>query len=260
MNIKIDYKLKEGIIPKSHHGVYFYMYKITNNINNKFYIGVHKTKNLDDGYPGSGLRLHEAYKKYGVRNFKKEIIKFFNSIDEMFEYEKQIVNDEFRDREDTYNIVTGGLWGRPNVNGQHNGMFGKIPWNKGIKRSKECIEKMSENRKGINIKILKLNKDIKGIQTNTIIKGFINTTKLLHISSNTLTQMIEKGDVQVLNDNKTPIYRNLNLSTYVFLKDYKDFKVGTKFNGTTKFCHDNHISSNTFKKLKDKGVIKKLLE
>ena len=69
---------------------YHYFYKITNTINNHFYYGVHNTDDLNDGYMGSGVRLHKAYKKYGVENFKKEILKFFDSAEEAFDYEESV--------------------------------------------------------------------------------------------------------------------------------------------------------------------------
>lgn len=56
---------------------YNYFYKITNKINRKYYYGVHSTDNLNDGYMGSGVRLLAAFKKYGIKNFYKEIVDFF---------------------------------------------------------------------------------------------------------------------------------------------------------------------------------------
>ena len=70
---------------------YHYFYKITNLINNHFYYGVHNTDNLDDDYMGSGKRLHIAYQKYGIKNFKKEILKYFNTAKQAFEYEAEII-------------------------------------------------------------------------------------------------------------------------------------------------------------------------
>ena len=56
------------------------------------------------------LELH--HKKYGKENFKKEIIHILESQEEMFAKEQEIVNDEYRDRSDTYNLVTGGMGGK----------------------------------------------------------------------------------------------------------------------------------------------------
>jgi hypothetical protein len=44
--------------------MHYIIYKTTNNINGKYYIGQHITDNLDDGYIGSGRRLKIARKKY----------------------------------------------------------------------------------------------------------------------------------------------------------------------------------------------------
>ena len=87
---------------------YHYFYKITNNINNHFYYGVHNTDNLHDGYMGSGKRLHYAYEKYGIENFTKEILKFFDSSEEAFMYEAEIVNEQLVKDDNCYNIQQGG--------------------------------------------------------------------------------------------------------------------------------------------------------
>jgi len=89
--------------------MYYYLYKITNVVNNNIYIGVHSTDNLNDDYFGSGKILQYAVKKHGKNIFKKEILEFFSSSDDMFNAERNIVNEEFVKRLDTYNIKEGGL-------------------------------------------------------------------------------------------------------------------------------------------------------
>lgn len=88
---------------------YNYFYKITNNINNHYYYGVHCTDNLDDGYMGSGIRLHYAYKKYGMENFTKEILKYFDTAQEAYEYEAEIVTENLTADKNCYNISLGGI-------------------------------------------------------------------------------------------------------------------------------------------------------
>ena len=87
---------------------YHYFYKITNRLNGHYYYGVHSTYNLDDGYMGSGKRLHIAYKKYGIECFEKEILKFFNTRKECEEYEESVVNEILIADDNCYNCVPGG--------------------------------------------------------------------------------------------------------------------------------------------------------
>ena len=90
---------------------YFTVYKITNMIDNKIYIGKHETDNLDDDYMGSGKHLKRAQKKYGMENFKKEILYILNTKKEMDKKESELVNEEFVIRKDVYNIKLGGEGG-----------------------------------------------------------------------------------------------------------------------------------------------------
>lgn len=89
----------------------YYLYQITNLINGKIYIGVHKTNNLNDGYMGSGHHLKNAIRCYGIENFRKDILQTFSSEEEMYKAEAEIVNKDFLLREDVYNIALGGNGG-----------------------------------------------------------------------------------------------------------------------------------------------------
>lgn len=88
--------------------MYFLIYKITNLINNKIYIGKHITNNKNDDYMGSGVLINKAYKKYGINNFKKEILFECKSEEELNQKEAELVNEEFISNENTYNIAIGG--------------------------------------------------------------------------------------------------------------------------------------------------------
>ena len=87
---------------------YNYFYKITNLINNHYYYGIHSTNDINDGYMGSGSRLRIAYKKYGIENFKKEILKFFNTRVDAALYESEIVTESLIKDNECYNIILGG--------------------------------------------------------------------------------------------------------------------------------------------------------
>lgn len=87
--------------------MYYTIYKITNKLDGKFYIGKHKTKNLDDDYMGSGTLIRRAIKKHGIENFLKEILLVFDNEEEMNEAEKQMVVL----CEDSYNLCPGGKGG-----------------------------------------------------------------------------------------------------------------------------------------------------
>lgn len=95
---------------------YYIIYKTTNLIDKKYYIGKHKTENINDDYLGSGKILKEAIKKYGKHNFKKEILFIFNDEISMNKKEKELVDDNFIKKEDNYNITVGGDGGFHHIN------------------------------------------------------------------------------------------------------------------------------------------------
>lgn len=55
---------------------YYIIYKITNIINSKEYIGAHSTDNINDGYMGSGTLIRAALLKYGRKILIKKFYMF----------------------------------------------------------------------------------------------------------------------------------------------------------------------------------------
>lgn len=139
--------------------MYYYIYEIINKVNGKIYIGVHKTNNLDDGYMGSGKLITSAISKHGIENFHKTILEFFETYEDALAKEKEIVDDEFLMREDTYNIRRGGSGGFDyiNKNGlnylQNNPKFGPENNFYGKKHTHETksilAEKTRQNKAGV---------------------------------------------------------------------------------------------------------------
>ena len=86
----------------------YILYETTNLVNGKKYRGIHKTKNLEDGYLGSGTALKLAVKKYGEENFSREIIEFCETYDELLIKESIYVDDEWVKDKSNYNLKTGG--------------------------------------------------------------------------------------------------------------------------------------------------------
>lgn len=103
------------------------IYKTTNLINGKFYIG--KDVKNKNSYLGSGKILKDAIKKYGKENFKKEILEICDSLETLSEREKFWIK-ELKANEIGYNIAEGGTGGRTFGGGVKKG---NIPWNKNKK-------------------------------------------------------------------------------------------------------------------------------
>lgn len=107
---------------------------------------------------GSGLLIRRAIEKYGIENFEKTILQYFNSAEEMFEAESLVVNEEFVADESTYNLKCGGegSWDFVNANTSVEqkvlaGKLGASSTNEKLKDQifrKEFGEKISKATKG----------------------------------------------------------------------------------------------------------------
>lgn len=95
-----------------------YIYKITNLMNNKIYIGVRTATDpyTDTKYMGSCIPLIREIKQNGIHNYKKDILFVFDTRELAEEKEAEIVNKSFVLRDDTYNGATGGVNGAPLAN------------------------------------------------------------------------------------------------------------------------------------------------
>lgn len=112
---------------------FFYIYKITlikGSFAGYYYFGQHRTNNLNDGYAGSGRILLNYYEKYGKIEgvtYVKEIIKFFDTLEELNQGEIDLIGDKYKTDEYCLNLRAGG-----NQNGF----------------SDEVRERISKNHKG----------------------------------------------------------------------------------------------------------------
>ena len=86
------------------------VYKTTNLINGKQYIGSHYTKNIEDGYLGSGFALKLALKKYTRNNFKREILEYCENLIDARKLEEYYIQKLNTLSPNGYNISpTGGM-------------------------------------------------------------------------------------------------------------------------------------------------------
>lgn len=124
------------------------VYKVINLINNKIYIGVHSTNNLNDNYLGSGNVLKKALIKYGKENFIKKILFICECREHALIIESEIVNLDFIEQKDTYNMITGGF-GCFSISNETRQKISDS--NKGKKRTEETKRKIGNAHKGKKI-------------------------------------------------------------------------------------------------------------
>ena len=103
----------------------YIVYLTINTKNKKIYVGVHGiNSNIFDGYIGNGIYIDKpntykhsktifqrAVNKYGPDSFKRITLKTFKNEQEAYNFEKQIVDSDFLNRKDVYNMALGGIGG-----------------------------------------------------------------------------------------------------------------------------------------------------
>ena len=133
---------------------YHYIYKTTNILTGKYYIGMHSTDNLEDSYIGSGKRLWYSVKKYGKENHKVEILEFLPNRSSLIGREKELVNEDLLKETLCMNLILGGQGGFISDEQQKN-------------RSIAAGKASAKKRKNDNV----LNDKLKEIASNTMKKN-----------------------------------------------------------------------------------------
>jgi len=135
---------------------FHFIYKTTNLLSGKYYIGMHSTDNLEDGYLGSGKRLRYSINKHGEENHEREILEFLDSREELKRREEEVVNLNEIAKKDCMNLMVGGQGGFLNIKSSSKGgkRGGKVHTIK-LKEDKEYAkwhsEKASKNMKKLHV-------------------------------------------------------------------------------------------------------------
>lgn len=87
---------------------YHYIYKIVNIKNGRYYIGMHSTYNLNDGYMGGGKRITNSIRKHGKDAHSKEILEYFDDRESLRIREIEIVNEDLLNDPMCMNLQPGG--------------------------------------------------------------------------------------------------------------------------------------------------------
>lgn len=221
--------------------VIYLIYKTTNLINGKIYIGMHKQNNeLFDGYYGSGKLLLHAIKKYGKENFIRETLFTFDSLREARDMEKMLVNIEFCKRFDTYNISEGGTGGNTMIGSDYFSKKNSIEKRKAtkikngtFKISAKYIEKFRNNMKKNRIQ-----PNNKGrIHSGEALKNMRNASENKRGKRMWITDGV--NDVLIEKD------KQFNLEVWKIGKSNKYF-LGKKHNQRTKSKISNTLSGDSW--------------
>ena len=97
------------------------VYRTTHIPSGHYYIGVHSTENLNDGYLGSGRLLVEALERDGPRAFKREVLREFPTRQKASDWERIVVNQGVVDDPKSFNLVRGG--GNPRIRPSVTGVY-----------------------------------------------------------------------------------------------------------------------------------------
>jgi hypothetical protein len=103
-------------MPRKQH-THHYIYKVTCNVTGKYYIGMHSSSNLEDGYFGSGKVLKRSLNKHGKENHSIEILEWLPDRSSLKAREREIVNEDMLCDPMCMNLKIGGDGGNSGIDG-----------------------------------------------------------------------------------------------------------------------------------------------
>lgn len=236
-----------------------FIYKITNTITGKIYIGKHSTDNLDDGYLGSGIYIRRSIKKYGTDKFIKEVIEF---IDYEVMNEREIFWIKSMDSTNTnigYNLLPGGegftsdiaksMWLDKNFRENH-----QMVMNSEIIRNKisEGVKKSWKNQEHRNIKEISNKKPEVIKKKSDAQKKIWSDKNLLELRIRRISPLISSESknksktTRSTKESKERISEAQEKYEYVITSpDDTDYKIQNLF----KFCKENGLNFGNMNKV-----------
>lgn len=118
---------------------FHFIYRTTNLVNGRYYLGMHSTNRLDDGYLGSGKRLYYELNKYGRDNFKFEILEQFESREELVQAEVNLITEQDLKNPNCLNLKQGGSGGFTDEN---------------RKKARQVTDKILEEKYGKDFRVI----------------------------------------------------------------------------------------------------------
>lgn len=127
----------------------YIIYKTTNLVNGKFYIGKHKQEGTDfGGYLGSGHVIKRAIKRYGKENFVRETLATFEDEQTCYLAEKQFLSEHWTNNQ-CYNLESGGRGGKT-LSDEARANMSRAAKNRAPRsQTNETKRKISEARKAV---------------------------------------------------------------------------------------------------------------
>jgi hypothetical protein len=124
------------------------LYRTTCALTGCYYIGIHSTINVDDGYLGSGKRLRDSIKKHGRHNHQRTILREAKGREELLDLEEQTITKDVLNDPKCLNLSIGGRAGIPGLKSQTKSDRLKTVWANEEHRSKMSTVNAENARSG----------------------------------------------------------------------------------------------------------------